>query len=150
MGNSILLINGPNLNLLGKREPEIYGHKSLDDINEELRIIAERKGLDIAFFQSNHEGEIIDTIHAAVGRYDVIIINAGALTHYSIGIYDALKAVNLPIIEVHLSNIFRREDFRKTSLISPVAVGGIFGLGPTGYKLALEAAAQILQEAAAE
>ncbi|MGR6836418.1 type II 3-dehydroquinate dehydratase [Syntrophomonas erecta] len=142
----ILVIHGPNLNMLGQREPEIYGHQTLDDINRELVEIAARQGIRLDCFQSNHEGQIIDYIHSAIGKYGVIIINAGALTHYSIAVADALRTVDLPIIEVHLSNIFRREEFRHQSLISPVAVGGIFGLGSMGYHLAVEAAVYILKK----
>lgn len=141
----ILVIHGPNLNMLGQREPEIYGHQTLDDINRELVEIAARQGIRLDCFQSNHEGQIIDYIHSAIGKYGVIIINAGALTHYSIAVADALRTVDLPVIEVHLSNIFRREEFRHQSLISPVAVGGIFGLGSMGYHLAVEAAVHILK-----
>ncbi|MCX5780422.1 MAG: type II 3-dehydroquinate dehydratase [Firmicutes bacterium] len=136
----ILFINGPNLNMLGVRETEIYGSQTLDDINSDLNSLATSKGVAVEFFQSNHEGELVDRIQQALGRVDFIIINPGAFTHYSIAVYDALKAVQIPVIEVHLSNIFARENFRSQSLISPMAVGGIFGLGSIGYKLALEAA----------
>lgn len=140
----ILVLQGPNLNMLGVREPEIYGENSLEQIHNSLRSRAEAKGWNISFFQSNHEGELIDKIHAAYEQIDAIIINAGALTHYSIALHDALKTVNIPFIEVHLSNIYARETFRHYSVISSIARGGIFGLGPQGYLLALEAVADIL------
>jgi len=141
---TILVINGPNLNLLGTREVEIYGTQTLDAINRELERLAESRGVHIEFFQSNHEGELIDRIQAARGRAGCIIINAGALTHYSIALHDALRAVELPVIEVHLSNPYAREDFRHRSLVSPVAVGGVFGLGSLSYRLAVEAACELL------
>jgi 3-dehydroquinate dehydratase-2 len=140
----ILVINGPNLNLLGEREPGLYGNRSLEEINAGLGQLAEEKGISLEFFQSNHEGALIDTIQAARGRFDGIIINAGGLTHTSVALHDALKATDLPVFEVHISNIYQREVFRHQSLISPVAVGGIFGLGPMGYRLALEAACELL------
>ena len=136
----ILIINGPNLNMLGVRERKIYGLRPLPEINAELKTMAEQEGVDLEFFQSNHEGDLVDCIQEAMGETDCIIINPGAYSHYSIAIYDALKAVEIPVIEVHLSNIYAREEFRKRSLISPLAAGGIFGLGPMGYKLALQAA----------
>lgn len=140
----ILVVNGPNLNLLGEREPGLYGSRSLEEINAGLGQLAEEKGVSLEFFQSNHEGALIDTIQAARGRFDGIIINAGGLTHTSVALHDALKATDLPIFEVHISNIYQREVFRHQSLISPVATGGIFGLGPMGYRLALEAACELL------
>jgi 3-dehydroquinate dehydratase-2 len=133
----VLVINGPNLNLLGQREPGLYGELSLDEINTDLKKMAAEKQVEIDFFQSNHEGEIIDRIHQAKGSVDAMIVNAGALTHYSIALLDSLKAVNIPFVEVHLTNIHAREEFRHTSLLSPVARGGIFGLGAAGYSLAL-------------
>lgn len=146
MASRILLINGPNLNMLGIRETDTYGHRSIEDINRGLEQIASEKGMDLDFFQSNHEGAIVDRIHEAYGKVDLIIINAGALSHYSIAVYDALKAVNIPLIEVHLSNIYSREEFRHHSLISPLAVGGIFGLGALSYKMALLAACELLED----
>ena len=133
----VLVINGPNLNLLGQRETSLYGEQSLDDINNALRQIAQQKQVGIDFFQSNHEGELVDHIQQAQGSVDAFIINAGALTHYSIALLDALKAVQIPFIEVHLTNIYAREDFRHHSLLSPIARGGIFGLGADSYKMAL-------------
>ena len=142
---TIWIINGPNLNMLGVREQQIYGSTSLAEINADLQVRADEAGIDIEFFQSNHEGELVDKIHKAYGVVDCIIINPGAYSHYSIAIYDALKTVQIPVIEVHLSNIYSREPFRHRSLISPLAVGGIFGLGPLGYRLALDAATQMLK-----
>ncbi len=133
----VLVINGPNLNLLGNRENNLYGNQSLQDINQALQELAEQKKIQIDFFQSNHEGALIDQIHQAQGKIDAMIVNAGALTHYSIALHDALKAVNIPFVEVHLTNIHAREEFRHQSLLSPVARGGIFGLGAASYTLAL-------------
>ncbi|NLV22425.1 MAG: type II 3-dehydroquinate dehydratase [Syntrophomonadaceae bacterium] len=135
----VLVINGPNLNLLGQRETNLYGDVSLEDINYAMQKLAAEKQVEIDFFQSNHEGELVDRIQQAQGRVDAMIINAGALTHYSIALLDALKAVNIPFIEVHLTNIYAREEFRHQSLLSPIARGGIFGLGAAGYSLALRA-----------
>lgn len=142
----ILVINGPNLNMLGIREVGVYGFKSLADINIELEQMASRAEAELELFQSNHEGEIVDVIQKAYNRVDFIIINPGALTHYSVALYDALKAVNIPFIEVHLSNIYAREEFRRHSLLSPIAEGIIMGLGAQGYSLALEAAVKLLYE----
>ncbi len=140
----LLVINGPNLNLLGTREKDIYGKKSLDEINREVAGEAKKLGFEADFVQSNHEGAIIDYIHSARGRYDVLIINPGAYTHYSIAIRDAIKAVEIPTIEVHLSNIHAREEFRSKSVIAPVCVGQICGFGSDGYVLAVRAAAMFL------
>jgi len=141
----IMVINGPNLNLLGQREKEIYGTATLEEINRDLESIAARKGVDIEFFQSNHEGELIDKIHSARGDADYLLINAAAYTHYSIAIYDALKAVDIPFIEVHLSNLNAREPFRQQSILSSIAAGKICGLGGLSYKMALLAACEELQ-----
>jgi len=142
----ILFINGPNLNMLGVREKEFYGSMTLDEINTELSVLAYKEGIVIEFYQSNHEGELVDRIQQAYKNTGCIVINPGAFTHYSIAIYDALKTVEIPVIEVHLSNIHARESFRSKSLISPIAIGGIFGLGPIGYKLAFYAAHQLLKQ----
>ena len=139
----VLVINGPNLNLLGAREKSIYGDETLLDIAKEVNIVSEELGLETDFIQSNHEGEIIDKLHAARGVYDAIIINAGAYTHYSIAIRDAIKGIELPTIEIHLSNIHSREEFRRTSVIAPVCIGQICGFGKMSYILALHAAANI-------
>lgn len=139
MASPVLILNGPNLNLLGTREPALYGGRSLAEIEAELSEVASRSGADVVFFQSNHEGAIVDRIHVA--RTDgtrFIIINAGALTHTSIALRDALAAVELPFIEVHLSNVYRREEFRHRSFLSDLAVGSIAGLGAAGYRYALE------------
>ena len=135
----ILVLNGPNLNLLGTREPEIYGSLTLEDINERLRRRAEAAGLDMECLQSNHEGVLVDAIQAAQGTVDYIILNAAAFTHYSIAIRDAIAAIDVPVIEVHLSNIHRREEFRHKSVIAPVVLGQIAGLGAESYMAALEA-----------
>ena len=135
----ILLIHGPNLNLLGKREPEIYGTRTLADIVESLRAEAETHGVALEDFQSNGEGEIIDCIHKAMSGYDGIILNPGAYTHYSYAIRDAIASIPAPVIEVHLSNIHKREPFRSVSVLAPVCRGQIVGFGETGYKLALYA-----------
>ena len=134
----ILVLNGPNLNLLGTREPEIYGSLTLADINERLRRRAVEAGHAIEFIQSNHEGVLVDAIQAARSTADYIILNAAAFTHYSIAIRDAIAAVDVPVIEVHLSNIHRREEFRHTSVIAPVALGQICGFGAESYMAALE------------
>ncbi|MDI6716043.1 MAG: type II 3-dehydroquinate dehydratase [Actinomycetota bacterium] len=140
----VLVIHGPNLNMLGKREVEVYGMTTLDEINESIKEEVKRYELEVEIFQSNHEGEIVDKIQSALGRFDCIIINPGALTHYSIAIRDALAAVKIPAIEVHLSNIHAREEFRHKSVIAPVAIGQIVGFGRHSYLLAIKAAAGIL------
>lgn len=137
----ILVLNGPNLNLLGTREPEIYGRLTLNDINELLRERAEEAGVDtIDFLQSNFEGDLVEAIQKARGRYDFILLNAGALTHYSIALRDAIAAVPVPVIEIHLSNVHRREEFRRTSVIAPVVMGQICGFGIDSYIAALDIA----------
>ena len=135
---NILLINGPNLNLLGTREPEIYGNKTLSDIEQDLNLTAESKGTILECFQSNHEGEIVDKIHDSVNRIQGILINAGAFTHTSISIRDALIGSKIPFVELHISNIFSREDFRKESFLTDKAIGIISGFGISSYSLALE------------
>ena len=134
----ILIINGPNLNLLGTREPEIYGKTTLKDIETELKNRAEKLNIEVECFQSNHEGEIVDKICGAKGKFDAIIINPAAYTHTSVAIRDAFAAIDIPAIEVHISNVYSREEFRHNSLIAPVVVGQIAGLGIQGYLLALE------------
>ncbi|MGD0152171.1 MAG: type II 3-dehydroquinate dehydratase [Thermacetogeniaceae bacterium] len=141
----IMVLHGPNLNLTGVREPEIYGAASLGDIDDDLRRQGELRGLEVECFQSNHEGELIDKIHEAARRCALIIINPGALTHYSYALRDALKAVGLPVIEVHMSNIYARESWRRQSVIAPVASGQIAGFGSRSYSLALAAASQLLK-----
>jgi len=139
------LIHGPNLNLLGIRETDIYGRDTFDEINRKIKHHAETLGVEVRIFQSNHEGEIIDVIHDARTWADAIIINPGAYTHYSYAIRDAIAAVRLPAIEVHLSNVHAREEFRHTSVISPVTIGQIIGLGTMGYLLALEATKHLVE-----
>lgn len=136
----ILVLHGPNLNLLGDREPDVYGNVAFDSINQQLAKLAAELGVQLEILQSNHEGRLIDAIHEARDSADAIVINAGALTHTSIGLRDALKATCLPAIEVHLSNIYKREKFRHQSFMSPVAIGQICGFGPDSYLLALRAA----------
>lgn len=135
----LLVLHGPNLNLLGKREPEIYGRLTLEELNNLVYREAERLGVSVDCHQSNHEGILIDLIHGAESKYDGIVFNPGAFTHYSIALRDAVAGVTVPTIEVHLSNISSREDFRHRSVIAPVAWGQISGLGPQGYLLAMRA-----------
>ncbi|MDX8336249.1 type II 3-dehydroquinate dehydratase [Candidatus Cetobacterium colombiensis] len=134
----IQIINGPNLNFLGKREPEIYGYKTLDIINNELEIYGKNYEIELEFFQSNHEGEIIDKIQEIYNKVDYLIINPGALTHYGIGIRDAILSTDIKTIEVHLSNVYSREKFRHKSVISDICIGKITGFGSEGYKMALQ------------
>ena len=136
---SILILNGPNLNLLGTRQPEVYGKTTLADVEALCREKAKTLGLDVAFEQSNHEGALIDLIHAAKGKHAGIVLNAGAYTHTSIALMDAIASVELPVVEVHLSNIDAREEFRHRSYIAPVALGQICGFGAQGYLMALDA-----------
>ena len=140
----ILVLNGPNLNLLGLREPEIYGHETLADIETRMRKRCEELGFTLDFRQSNHEGELVTWIQEARGQHGAIIINAGAYTHTSVALLDALLAVNLPVIEVHLSNLFKRESFRHHSYITSAARGLICGLGGQGYLMALDGITGIL------
>lgn len=142
----IAIIHGPNLNTLGAREIGIYGGKTLDQINHEIQTEAEKFHVDLDFFQSNVEGFIIDYIHGCRGKADGIVINAGALTHYSIALRDAIAAVKVPTIEVHISNIYKRESFRHISIISPVCVGQICGFSSYSYTLGLRAVLEILEE----
>lgn len=144
MSKKVLILNGPNLNLLGTREPHIYGSDTLDDIEKLARARADEVGLKIDFRQSNSESQLVDWIQEAKGDAAGIIINAGALTHTSVAILDALIAVELPVVEVHLSNLFKREEFRHHSYISPHAIGLITGFGALGYPLAIEAMATAL------
>lgn len=134
----VLIINGPNLNLLGKREPKIYGKSTLDDLEEKLKHYATNIGIQVFFAQSNIEGEIINYLHGAMEKYDGIILNAGAYSHYSIAIHDAILAIGIPVIEVHLSNIYKREEFRQKSQIASACVGQISGFGQKSYMLALQ------------
>lgn len=139
MASRVLVLNGPNLNLLGTREPGIYGARTLADIESELSEVAHESNAEVVFFQSNHEGALVDRIQGAkLDGTDFLIINAGAFTHTSVAVRDALAAVGLPFIEVHLSNVHRRETFRHRSYLSDLAVGTIVGLGAAGYRYALE------------
>ena len=142
---TVFILNGPNLNLLGLREPAIYGYDTLADVEQRCLARATALDLTVDFRQTNHEGQLVDWIHEAREAADGIILNAGALTHTSVAILDALNAADLPIIEVHLSNIFRREPFRHVSYVSLAARGVICGLGPQGYELALEALASLIE-----
>jgi 3-dehydroquinate dehydratase II len=134
----ILIVHGPNLNLLGKREPAVYGTATLAEINKQLQQKAKALKVAVVTFQSNHEGEIIDTLQKQAAALSGILINPGAFTHYSLAIRDCLAAIALPVVEVHLSNIYRREDFRHTSVIAPVAVGQVAGFGAQSYLHGLE------------
>ncbi|HHM24141.1 MAG TPA: type II 3-dehydroquinate dehydratase [Bacteroidetes bacterium] len=141
----ILVLNGPNLNLLGFREPEIYGKTTLDEIHQELKELGEKLGAEVKCFQSNHEGELVDWLHEYRLWADGIIINPGALTHYGLSLHDAILAVNRPTVEVHLSNIYSREEWRRKSVISPACVGIIAGFGKDGYAMALQQLLKILE-----
>ncbi|MFV2038361.1 MAG: type II 3-dehydroquinate dehydratase [Paracoccaceae bacterium] len=135
----LLILDGPNLNLLGTRQPEVYGHTTLAEIEELCVSVAKELGAQAVCKQSNQEGDLVDAIHAARGEQDGIILNAGAYTHTSIALMDAISSAGVPTVELHLSNIHAREDFRHKSFIAPVAVGQICGFGPLGYRLAIEA-----------
>jgi 3-dehydroquinate dehydratase-2 len=140
---NILFLNGPNLNLLGQREPDVYGHATLADIEAKVRERAKALGVKVDFRQSNLEGELVDWIQQAKGKFDVIVLNAAAYTHTSIALRDAIAAVGVPTIEIHLSNIHAREEFRHKSLIAPVCWGQISGFGQKSYLLALEASVDV-------
>ena len=144
---NVLVIHGPNLNLLGKREPAIYGTMTLDEINNRLASLARELGTDITFFQSNHEGELVQKIQDAMGTCQALVINPGAYTHTSVALRDAIASTGIPAVEVHLSNIYRREEFRHHSYISGVALGQITGFGIESYLLGLRAAVHAVQSA---
>ncbi len=134
----VLLLHGPNLNLLGERETGIYGKDTIEHINAEIMAEADRLGIECEIHQSNHEGTLIDLLHGARGKFDGIVINAGALTHYSIALRDAITSIRIPTVEVHMSNVNAREEFRHTSVIAPVCAGTIIGFGKYSYILALQ------------
>lgn len=135
----ILVVLGPNLNMVGVREKGIYGEETAQSISEQISAFADKEGFSVEIYQSNHEGDLIDKIHAAKGNFDGVVINAGALTHYSYALRDAIACVKLPFVEVHMSNIHAREEFRHTSVIAPVCVGQIAGFGKNSYFLAIMA-----------
>ena len=142
----ILVLNGPNLNLLGKREPEKYGNTTLKDIQNSLENFANKNNFEIEFYQSNHEGDIIDKIQQSENIFDGIVLNAGGYTHTSVSIRDAIASVNVPVVEIHLTNIHAREEFRHNSLISPVCIGQICGFGTYSYELGIHALINKLQK----
>lgn len=142
----VLVLNGPNLNLLGKRQPEIYGSLSLSEIEQQVRTLAKELGIEIDFRQSNSEAELIDWIHDSAGKFGALVINPAAYTHTSLALRDAISAVGIPTVEIHISNIHRREPFRHHSYIAEVAVGQITGFGATSYLLGLRAAVELLQK----
>ncbi|MFA8443102.1 type II 3-dehydroquinate dehydratase [Yoonia sp.] len=144
---SILILNGPNLNLLGTRQPEVYGSTTLADVEALCAEKGKELGVDIAFAQSNHEGALVDMLHAARGVHDGVILNAGAYTHTSVALMDAISSIMMPVIELHLSNIHAREAFRQHSYIAPVAIGQVCGFGAAGYPLAMEAMVSHLTKA---
>lgn len=142
----VLVLNGPNLNLLGTRQPDVYGHETLAMVEEACRAHGQSLGIKVTCLQSNHEGALLDAIHAAKGKHDGIIINAGAYTHTSIALMDAVFSVEIPTVEVHMSNIHARESFRHVSYLAKAAVGQICGFGSKGYLLALDALADKFQQ----
>lgn len=143
MAKRILIMHGPNLNLLGEREPGIYGDTSFEQLNQHLIAYSESLGLEAEIFQSNHEGVLIDRLHAARTEFSGVVLNAGAYTHYSYAIADAIKAIKIPVIEVHISNIFARDAFRSNSVIAPVCKGSISGFGLLSYDLAVKALSEM-------
>ena len=142
----IMVIQGPNINMLGLRETAIYGPMKMQDRHEQLRLAASQNNVEIEFFQSNYEGEIVDKIQECLGVFDGIVLNAAAYTHTSVAIRDAIASVNLPVVEVHISNVYRREEFRQKSLIAPVCAGLVVGFGAFGYHLALMGLLQICDQ----
>lgn len=145
----ILVVHGPNLNLLGERQPEVYGRQTLEEINRSLQALAEAEGVEVEFFQSNHEGAIIDRLHQARKAVDAVVINPGALGHYSYALRDAIASLPIPVVEVHLSNPHAREEFRHKLVLAPVCTGQVVGFGPYSYLLGLRAAIHLIREEAA-
>ena len=145
MAKKILVIHGPNLNLLGQREPKVYGKVTLDKINDELKKLGKKEGIEVVTAQTNIEGEIVSLIQKARKSYKAIVINPGGYTHYSVAIRDAIASVKIPTVEVHLSNIYSREEFRQKSVIAPVAAGQISGFGKNSYILGLKAAIDLIK-----
>ncbi|MBW4434775.1 MAG: type II 3-dehydroquinate dehydratase [Pelatocladus maniniholoensis HA4357-MV3] len=143
---NVLVLHGPNLNLLGRREPGIYGSLNMTEINRQLEAEGQKLAVKVLTMQSNHEGVLVDAIHDALGKHQGILINAGAYTHTSVALRDAIAAVNLPTVEVHLSNIYKREEFRHHSYIAPIAIGQISGFGAQSYILGLQALASYLRQ----
>ncbi len=146
----LLVVNGPNLNLLGEREPEVYGAATLNEIITDLTAYGAERGVAIAHFQSNVEGELVDALHRARGSADGIVFNPGAFSHYSIALRDAIAAIGIPVVETHLSNVHAREDFRRTSVLAPVCLGVIAGFGAASYRLAVDALVGCLEARPAE
>lgn len=143
--SKVLILNGPNLNMLGKREPEIYGHQTLEDVEVQLRDQAEKAGWVLDFIQSNHEGVLVDILQQANGQYHFIVFNPAAYTHYSIALRDVIAGIDVPVIEVHISPIYQREDFRHHSVLAPVCYGQISGFGILSYQLALQAGISLFE-----
>lgn len=144
--NRILVLNGPNLNLLGEREPEIYGRARLSDIDVALSALADELGIEVVSRQSNHEGELIDALQQAPAEFGAVVFNPGAFTHYSYALRDAISAISIPVVECHLSNVDARDEFRRLSVIAPVCAGRISGFGVSSYMLALRAAAKLAKD----
>jgi len=143
----ILVMNGPNLNLLGEREPGVYGSLSLEDVNQRIKDFCDQNDVQVDFYQSNIEGELINALHEARIKYDGVVLNAGALTHYSIALRDAIASIRIPVVEVHMSNVHAREEFRKTSVIAPVCLGSISGFGYNSYILGVTAIIKSVKKA---
>ena len=142
----VLMMNGPNLNLLGEREPDVYGSATLAGIEAAVAVLADEMGVEVVFVQSNHEGALIDSLHEAAESYDAVVLNPGAFTHYSYAIRDAVASILIPVVEIHLSNIAAREEFRRVSVIAPACAGQIAGFGVDSYLLGLQAAIGVARD----